>query len=302
MTPARHLGPAFLIVAAALAGCQGQGPAPASPGALTWPAMDVHTTAAEAFEETGLVRIAWGDTTFGIQSAKESDLARTTLVTATHAYTSYGQRWTRDTLSAGVERSNRLVLWDLRAVAASPGMHLDESRDQGSGLHAYHWTGTIDGAGTPLAADLRLTTANDAVVSARLASSAGRESPYTFNATTQALSFPLVEPSEWKDRSETSDKDSAAQEGHSTLVLLLQDYQQRHGGTLPQTVTRDSLATELLVRGASWPSNPYTGTGMASGDGPGAFSWTRCALSDGLFVGHRWDGETLSQPFGASCS
>ncbi len=292
---------ALLLAAATLAGCAGNDDATLEAPELTWPVMDITTTAAEPFEEVGLVRVAWSDGVFAIESAKESDLARGTVVTDTHVYSTYGQRWTQTPLSAALALGNRPVLWDLRSVVSAPGMHLMGREDGPDGATTYHWSGVYERGGEGLDVDVRITATGRDIASAHLASPAGRESPIDFRTTHDALGFPAAVPAQWKTRAEVAEKDVGVQDGHRSIVLLLKDYQTRHGGTLPETVDPDSLAAELLVSAAPWPQNPYDDAPMKAGTGPGDYSWTRCTLSSGLLVGQRWDGESAREPFGARC-
>lgn len=291
-----------LLAFAAVAGCASSPDGPAvPPQPWTWPAMDVKTTASEPFESVGYIRAAWGDDAFALESQKESDLAPRTIVSSDAIYSSYGTRWTSDALGSGLVLGNRPVLWDLRHHVAAGELDSRVIAQRPDGSVEMEFTGTATRAGEVMPLTMRVVVRDGTVASATLSSPAGRESPYTFEPAGTPPSFEPRVPADARARAEVQPLDTAAQDAHAFLVQLLKDYQARHAGALPEQVTPDALRAELLLRGATWPENPYDGTPQAHGDGPGAFSWTRCALDRGLFVGHRWDGETTRQPFGASC-
>ncbi|HLF16703.1 MAG TPA: hypothetical protein VI796_04645 [Candidatus Thermoplasmatota archaeon] len=293
------------VAASALSGCSSGGTGDDAldvVAGIDWSqALDVATTPSEPNELRGLVRVAWSDVGFAIESEREQDLAHRTIVTADAAYTTMGgMGWVRyglDQIGGRGPLTNRLFLWDLRLLLHDPGVALT-SEATTAGSTVVHAVGTLEGHG--LDVDLTVTVQGNLITDARLTSPQGREAPFAFHPASK-LSFPVAVPSPVKPLAEVLDGDARATAAHLTLMGLVESYADNHGGLLPERLDPDTLRLELLTAGADWPDNAYTGDAMADRAGSGGFQWRRCALTDGLYTGHGWDAGLVTQGFGDAC-
>jgi len=176
----------FLLAGTLLSGCSSAPDSSAQDGkaaaaALHWPALTVHTTAAEPLEASGPIQVTWAPGLFAIWATREADLGRKTVVQGATAYVTIADMgWTQFDVDAGIDAnrlSNRLLLWDLPAVLAADGMAV-KAVAAGTALNL-----TADGTiARGLTIHLEVGAVGGTVVWARETAPGGRESPFTFVA------------------------------------------------------------------------------------------------------------------------
>lgn len=306
--PLRPLALIGLLLPLALAGCSGADqPADPGPGLATnldfSGPMDVATTPDEPNEHRGFLRIAWGaDGAFAIESESEPDLAHQTIAMGEDLFTTAtGMGWVVQPLDGAVKEgrvSNRLVLWDLRALLSSGDLDLTVV-EEGDRTHV---TGAgMTGPDRSLDVTFDLVARSGTIETAVVDSAQGREGPFTFRPATGPLAFTLARPTTARSLGEVRSLDGQAYDGHALVIRLVQDYAAKRAGVLPDKVDPDTLNVELLANGGSWPKGAYDGQAMRDGEQSGHFSWTRCGVTDGLYLGYGWDGPVITQSFGAGC-
>jgi hypothetical protein len=286
-----------------LPGCAGPTAPVADPAALLsslqWPTLVVHTTPHEPFEFVGPLMVTWGKGVFAVFSDREPDLHPRTVVAGDRAYVNHvaGMGWTQVPLK-DASLSNRLLLWDLPRILASPGVQLEAS------THGAAANLTARGSTTsPYKVDfeVKLGIREGRVVWARLDSPQAREAPFTFSAG-GVFPFPAQLPAESKARSEVAQVDPLAHAAHVFVIGLIEDQRRTRAGAVPDEPSESSLRVELVASGKSWPTNPYTGRPLAAGTQSGDLKWKKCGFSDASYEGLGWDGALVTQPFGKGCA
>jgi hypothetical protein len=290
-------------------GCLGGRPGPGTDGpgpaeSLRYPVLLVATTHDEPEPQRGNLLVAWDEAGFGISAPGEQGMTALTYVEGGEAYTSQASRgWVRQDRMEGLAwggLSERTLLWDLRALAALPEMGTRVGQEgawtnlTGSGTirsGTYEWKVTFS-----------ISALDGTVQSATVTSPDARESPHTFATTTLSFPFPLERPAPALSPEEVAQGEARAHAGHGELILLLHEYRRSHGNTLPERVDPQSLQVEMVASGRSWPTNPFTGQPMQARDASGDFTWVRCDLQSGRFVGLGWDGPLQGESFGRGCS
>ena len=270
-------------------------------GTLRFPGTwDVETTPNDPNEVRGPLRVTWTGGRLAVESTTEPDLSRRTIVDGGTVYISNaGMGWIRYDLQEGLRNgrlSNRLLLWDLPDLAADRKLSAQRSAAENGEL--VRMDGRVTRAGLTLDVDLTLLVADGEVREARLASSRGRESPYTFTPSASAITWADRLPTQVRPEREVIELDAKAREGHVQVVGLVRAYQQSRAGMLPETLDPDTLALELGTSGRGWPASPYDGQPLRNAERSGHFHWVRCSPNDGLYVGWGWDGLLHSQQFG----
>jgi len=298
---------AFLAVAAVvMAGCAGS-TQPGSGGgsdaraalmAVRFDPLRVHVTPDELNEHPGDSGIAWSEEAFGILAGdSHSGLFRMTVLAGGLVYGSnFGIGWVSTPYppSKGNPASPLVALWDLRTLAADPDLHVAAS----NGGANYTLVGFIERGGQHLAVDLQLGVRDGAIVWGRMVSQGTRESPFIFHSG-GPLPFLLQVPSPSADSDVVAGKQDAATTAHRALVNLIQDYVSHHAGSVPKTVTPDTLAVELVASGQKWPTNPYSGNDLKDAQASGDFTWAWCSDTVAAYSGHAWDGPVMYKPFGS---
>jgi hypothetical protein len=298
--------PLTLLVLPLLAGCSGDPTGPRAGdhavAALDFSVpLDVLTTPDEPNEVRGFLRVGWSGDAMAIESESEPDLARRTVVEDGKAYTSAtGMGWVVQDLgpALGSRLSTRIVLWDLQALLQDPGLHR-EVHEQGDAVNL-----TLAGRTGPedrLEVEAWVLTRAGLIVEAWLDSPQGREGPYRFTPSGGPLAFPVEVPATAMPLRDVQEKDSRSYGTHGQVIGLVRDYASRRAGVLPDRLDPETLQVELLASGKAWPDGAYDGQPVRDSEASGHFSWTRCTLSDGLYVGYGWDGAVLSERFGAGC-
>lgn len=302
---------AFAVAALALvilAGCASPGRpltgARAELAALQWPQLDVLTTPSEPNEARGVVRIGWHGTLFGVQSATEADLPHRAVVDGETAYISFtGLGWVKANLQAGLadrSLSNRLLLWDLKALAQDPGITITAAHGV-EGRSYYNGTGTFVRSGSSMPITVQWIARDGNLVSARLNSSAGREAPFQFEVAATPLAFEVTVPNESKERGEVAQKDALANTAAVQVYHLVKEYADARQGLVPDTVDSQSLQVELVRSSQSWPTNPYSSQPIADRLAHGDFVWTKCGPRDARFAPSGWDSLLFTASFGKGC-
>ncbi|MHB8634015.1 MAG: hypothetical protein ACYDBQ_08635 [Thermoplasmatota archaeon] len=289
------------LVALALAGCS------AAPGAtvdlhLTFDqALSVQTTPAEAGELPGILHVTWAPGTFAVYNQKETDLEHMNLVTPGGIYTSQtGMGWLHHAssdLTRGV-LSNRLLLWDLRALVNASRLSTAANATDPALTDAVG-DGVLEPTGLDLPFHLALTEGSGRIVWARVESSAGRESPFRFRPAATPFEFPLTTPGA-QEAGAVQGKNAAAYSYHIEMVNLTRQYATDHGGTLPSTLDPSTLHLELTLCGCSWPTNAFDGNPISDATASGNFHWTLCTSMKGYYAGYGYDGTILGQSFGCA--
>jgi hypothetical protein len=307
--PLRPWAIVLLLSPLALAGCMGSDE-PAGRGtdlaaALDFSRpMDVETTPDEANEFRGFLRVAWAaDGTFAVESETEPDLPRQAIVQDGSLYTSAtGMGWVVQSLDAAVgerQASNRLVLWDLRSLIAGGDLRLTVT-EEGERIRISGAGKT--GPGDAMEVTLDVVAKAGVVETAEVDSPQGREGPFTFRPANGPLAFPIARPTEVRPLAEVRSLDGQAYDAHVQVIQLIQDYAAKRAGVLPDRIDADTLGVELLASGGSWPEGAYDGEALHDGRESGHFTWTRCAVADGLYQGYGWDGAVVTQSYGAGCA
>ncbi|MCA1818479.1 MAG: hypothetical protein ABR562_01860 [Thermoplasmatota archaeon] len=291
-----------------LGGCVGVAPAAedarAHAAALEFPVLAVHPHSFEPL--AGPVQVAWSGSWFGIAAQTEPDLARSTLVQGDVAFTTRtGMGWTRhavapEAATGGV--SNRLQLWDLRAILADPGVQVHSS--VAGGRESFEAKGTMRRGDAALAVNLTLVAEGGRVVQAQVSSPQGRESPFDFAPSPSPFGIAFAQPPEAlvaPNAAFVDTGDARAYDAHSFVSALVADYQFHHAQQLPDAVDADTLRLELQVAGKPWPQAPYGDGALHSAEASGQFSWRKCGSSDGLYTGYGWDGPLVLRGYGVGC-
>jgi hypothetical protein len=266
--------------------------------------MDVATTPDEPNEFRGFLRVGWGaQGALAIESESEPDLARRTIAVGDDLFTTAtGMGWVAQPLANAVEEgrvSNRLVLWDLRGLLSGGDLDVDVV-EEGDRLHI---TGRgMTGPGKELEVTLDLVALGTTIESAEVDSPQGREGPFHFRPATGPMAFAAAPPSVSRSLAEVRSLDGTAYEAHAQVIQLVQDYAAKRAGVLPDRVDPSTLNVELLASGGSWPKGAYDGQAVHDGVESGHFTWTRCGVADGLYLGYGWDGPVITQSFGAGCA
>jgi hypothetical protein len=299
------------LAALVMSGCFGAGAPHQDPAdvarevaGLTFPVLLVHTTPIEAEGTRNDIFVAWSASAFAIASGAEPDLARKNLVSDGQAYQTFsGMGWMKTDAAAGIgagQVSNRLMLWDLRAIFTDTRLAL--TRAAAGADVQYKATGTLQAGSKTLHLDAVLVASQGRVTSATVASPEGRESPFSFQATDQPLGFDATVPPLWRERADVQARDAQAKDRHTTILQLVASYARTHAGTLPQDLTPESLRVELTAANQQWPVGAYDDAAMHEAATSGQFHWTRCTLQDGLYQGHGWDSDVLRYAFGKGCT
>jgi hypothetical protein len=263
--------------------------------------LAVETTPGESEEHRGALQVAWSADGFAVSSESEPDLAHRSLVFGNDAYTSgQGMGWLHVPLASAVQSgtvSNRLVLWDLRAILRDGGVRLAvQGLQGGSRVQA---DGTVQG----LEVHLDMTVLDGRIQEAHLASPQARESPFTFRpAAGVDVGFAIERPALSKEKAEVDAANPLSQSGHAQVVQWIRAYAQKRAGLVPDQVDAQALSVEVVASGKGWPTNAYDGSPLANREESGHFSWKKCGSQDGRYVGYGWDGALLVQSFGRGCA
>lgn len=285
---------------AGLSGCLSHGSASAGPvPALEFPVMSVTTVPLEPLEGRGVLVVAWQDGRMGVSTLHEGGMPPQAVVAGPTLYESQaGMAWTswsRATYAQSTARGFRYLAWDAPTLLAQA--HVTTAT--ATWFHATS-SYTVGDRVQPVTLDVNHTGAT--VVDIRIATPQDPESPYTLRPAGAAFPFPMAVPAVFRPAPEVTELDGKARDGHGVLLGLVAAYGKDHGGTLPDTLTPDSLRVEMVSSGAQWPTDPYDDQPLHERVASGHFHWVHCSLGDGLYEGYGWDGPTVRFAFGRGCS
>jgi hypothetical protein len=261
--------------------------------------MSVTTVPLEPLEGRGVLVVAWQDGRMGVSTLHEGGMPPQAVVAGTTLYESQtGMAWTSWSLASYAQstpRGFRYFAWDAPTLLA-------QARVTSSTATWFHATTsyTIGDRVQPVTLDVNHTGVT--VVDIRIATPQDPESPYTLRPTRAAFPFPVALPAVSRPAAEVAALDGKARDGHGVILGLVAAYGKDHGGTLPDTLTPDSLRVEIVSSGAQWPTGPYDGQALHEAVASGHFHWVHCTLADGLYEGYGWDGAAVRFAFGRGCS